>query len=206
MLRRHEVHLISNPYCSKSVDTLSKDEFRYYDKDGFELNIAERKFYSAMCYPIHNQILNHSSWQEPWFELEDNDQGLIIDHSIFLCRCGYTGDAESQLKEIKKSIPTADFLLNTKPKWGFDFALDAIRDNRAFEVIHVEYDHNVYDKFTERFISFEQTVFHTDWNDCANRVWSKRDQWQHLKGFDQNHWKAQYLLGWQKSEYLEKAI
>lgn len=207
MFRRHDVLLLSNPSCTKTVENLSSQDFRYYDKDGFELSIAEQKYYSAMGYPIQHHILNHCCWQEPWFELENNDLGLILDHSMFLCRCNYERDAAEQLKELQPSIPLADYLLRTKRKWGFDFALDGVADNgTVYEVLHVEYDHNDYEVFKNRMISFEYLVRHTDWQDAARRVWNQRDQWQGLIGFDQNHWKAEYLLGWNKAEYTEKAI
>jgi hypothetical protein len=206
MFRRHNVTLLSNPCCEHPVDDLSTSDFQYYDKDGFELNLAEQKFYRAMDFPINYPLLNHTCWQQPWFELEHNDNDLILDHSMFLCRCSYERDAAEQLKKLKDSVPLADYLLRTKRKWGYDFALDAVRDGTTFEVIHVEYDHLDFDHFRNRMINFEWTVRHTDWQDCANRVWSQRDRWQHLKGFDQNHWKAEYLLGWNKSEYTEKAV
>jgi hypothetical protein len=206
MFKRHEVTLKSNPSCLKSVKGLSEQDFQYYDKDGFELNQAEQRFYRAMDYPIGNPILNHCCWQEPWFELEHKDQGLLLDHSMFLCRCGYGGDAVDQLESLKHRIPYADLLLRTRAKWGFDFALDAIREGTVFEVIHIEYDHNQYDQFMSHMITFDWTVRHTDWKDAADRVWALRDQWQHLKGFDQNHWKARYLIGWERAEYLEKAV
>ncbi len=206
MFRRHQVTLMSNPSCSKSVDDLDSSDFRYYDKDGFELNRAEQKFYSAMQYPVDIPILNHHCWQEPWFELERDDLGLILDHSIFLCRANYEGEAESQLKDLKSLVPTADYLLRTRRKWGFDFALDAVRNGEVYEVLHVEYDNYEYDDFKNRMIMFEYTVRHTDWCDAADRVWAMKDQWQSLTGFDQNHWKAEYLLGWKKAEYTEKTV
>jgi hypothetical protein len=206
MFRRHNVTLLSNPCCEHSVDNLSTSDFQYYDKDGFELNLAEQKFYRAMDFPINYPLLNHTCWQQPWFELEHTDIDLILDHSMFLCRCSYERDAAEQLKTLKDSVPFADYLLRTKRKWGYDFALDAVRDGTTFEVIHVEYDHLDFDHFRNRMINFEWTVRHTDWQDAADRVWSQRDKWQHLKGFDQNHWKAEYLLGWNKSEYTEKAV
>ena len=206
MFRRIDVTLMSNPSCLKAVDGLTKEDFRYYDKDGFELNAAEQKFYSAMKRPIHYPILNHCCWQEPWFEVERDDLGLIIDHAMFLCRAGYAGAAADQLEELKETIPYADLLLRTNPKWGFDFALDAVREGEVFEVIHVEFDSKVYEFFTTRFINFEYLVRHTDWNDAANSVWAKRDEWKHLRGFEQNHWKAKFLLGWDRAEYIEKAI
>jgi hypothetical protein len=206
MFRRHNVTLLSNPSCEYTVDQLSISDFQYYDKDGFELNLAEQKFYRAMDFPINYPLLNHTCWQQPWFELERSDLDLILDHSMFLCRCNYERDAAEQLKSLKDSVPLADYLLRTKRKWGYDFALDAVREGTTFEVIHVEYDHNDFDYFRNHMLNFEWTVRHTDWQDAADRVWSQRDQWQHLKGFDQNHWKAEYLLGWSKAEYTEKAV
>ena len=205
MFRRHEVTLMSNPTCSKAAE-VNNEDFRYYDKDGFELNRAEQKFYSAMRYPINTPILNHTCWQEPWFELETGVNNLILDHSMFLCRCNYVGDALDQLLKIKKDVPVADHLIKTRQKWGYDFALDAIRDGEVFEVLHVEYDHTVFDSFRDHMMHFDWAVRHTDWHDAADRVWQHRDHWQPLKGFDQNNWKAQFILGWKKSEYTEKSL
>ena len=197
---------MSNPSCNKKIESLESTDFQYYDKDGFELNMAERKFYAAMKHPINNPILNHTCWQEPWFELEKDDLGLILDHSMFLCRCKFDGEAEDQLESVKSSIPQADLLIRTKQKWGFDFALDAVRDGTVFEVLHIEYDHYDYDVFKNRMMNFEWTVRHTDWRDAADRIWASRDQWQHLQGFEQNHWKANFLLGWTKAEFTEKSV
>lgn len=207
MFRRFDITLMSNPSCYRPIENLDPKDFQFYDKDGFELNRAEQKFYDAMQFPIHYPILNHHCWQEPWFELENNNLGLILDHSMFLCRCSYSGAALEQLKTIKKTTPLADYLLRTKLKWGFDFALDAVsNDGTTFEVLHVEYDNQEYEVFKNRMINFDYTVRHTDWIDAAQQVWHARDQWQHLKGFEQNHWKANYLLRWSKSEYTEKAV
>ena len=198
---------MSNPCCTKSVDNINASDFQYYDKDGFELNIAEQKFYSAMNYPVNHPILNHTCWQQPWFELETDQLGLILDHSMFLCRSNYSGDALEQIEKLKQTIPFADYLTRARNKWGFDFALDAVSTSgTTFEVIHVEYDNYDYEQFKNRMIHFEYIVRHTDWVDAAKRIWDARDSWQNLKGFDQNHWKAEYLLGWKKSEYTEKAV
>ncbi len=207
MFRRHDVHVMSNPSCYRFIENLEVKDFQYYDKDGFELCVAEQKFYSAMNYPINYNILNHCCWQEPWFELETTQLGLILDHSMFLCRCNYEKDAAEQLMKIKESAPLADYLLRTRRKWGFDFALDAVAtDGTVYEVLHVEYDNYDYEQFKNRMIHFEWAVRHTDWVDSAQQIWQHKDQWQSLKGFDQNHWKAQYLLGWNLAEYTEKAV
>jgi len=163
-LARQDYLLISNPLCLRAVENLDKEDFQYFDKDGFELNQAERKFYSAMQYPINHPILNHVCWQEPWFELEDDN--LFLDHSLILHRCSYAEYAFEQLTKISKEIPQARMLLQAKQKWGYDFDLNATAPSgEVFEVLHIEHD-----------------------------------------GFEQNHWKANFLIGWSKSESLEKAF
>jgi hypothetical protein len=207
MFRRHNTSIVSNPVCDREVDSLTADDFLYYDKDGFELNKAERKYYLAMEYPLEYHCLNHTCWQEPWFELDNKYDRLILDHSLVLHRASYSGGALEQLKELKSTIPQADLLIRTRQKWGFDFALDAITDDgTVYEVLHIEYDHNDYDRFSSQMIAFDFTIRHTDWLDAAVRIWQQRDQWQHLQGFEQNHWKADYLLGWNKAEYTEKTV
>ena len=205
MFKRQDYTLVSNPACVNEVEHLSPTDFLYYDKDGFELNAAEQKFYSAMQYPINYPILNHVCWQEPWFLLEPTDKGLILDHSMFLCRCGYSGKAFTQLKKLLNSIPQAALLVETKTKWGFDFALDAVKDGHVYEVLHIEYDSRNYDKFNQELIKFEYLIRHTDWVDAADRVWANKNKWEGLGGFEQNHWKSKFLIGWQRSEYTEKS-
>jgi len=207
MFKRLDTRVVSNPHCDCKVESLNDSDFRYYDKDGFELNQAEQKFYAAMSHPIWHDCLNHHCWQEPWFELERHDLGLILDHSLVLHRASYSGAALEQLQEIKSTVPSADYLIKTKAKWGFDFALDAVaEDGTVYEVLHVELDSDDYDYFKTRLICMDYEIRHKDWQDCARRVWEERAQWQYLKGFKQNDWKAEFLLGWNKSEYTEKTV
>ena len=195
------------PVCTNAVDNLDPKDFQYYDKDGFELNRAERKFYAAMDYPIQYPLLNHICWQEPWLYLDDPKGILINDHSMFLCRASYDGQAAEQLYTLKSTVPQAGYLLQTKKKWGFDFALDAVtEDGEIYEVIHIEYDSYDYDIFAEKIYNFETLVHSTDWYKAARVIWNTKETWSLLTGFEQNHWKANYLLGWQKSEYTEKSV
>ena len=208
MFIRHDPMVTSDPVCDKAVDTLEPQDFQYFDKDGFELNIAEQKFYRAMGYPIHEKILNHTCWQVTWYTVdEQRSNGLFLDHSMLLQRCTYVGEARRQIEEFAKTVPQAKLLLQLRPKWGFDFDLNAVSpDGTVYEVLHIEYDTNDYNQFRDRVVIFEQTVKYRNWITTAEEIWQQRKSWQHLKGFDQNHWKANYILGWQQSEYLEKAI
>lgn len=207
MLKRSDVHIVSNPTCSEPLFEIIQDDFKFYDKDGFELNKAEQKFYNLMHHPINEPILNHSCWQETWFNLEDTDSVLILDHCMILHRCNYSGHAEYQLNKIKKDIAGASWLLNTKQKWGFDFALDALDpDGNTYEVLHVEYDSLDYDEFTKQMINFDFIIRHTDWFDAAIKINQHKDEWINLKSWEQNNWKSNFLIGWKKSEYTEKSL
>ena len=205
MLKKLDKAIVDNPVCSKIIQDFDIKDFQYYDKDGFELNIAEQKYYRQMNHPI-TPILNHNCWQDPWFEIEDNNF-LFLDHCIILHRCRYDGLAAEQLKSICKKIPPAEFLLTTRPKWGYDFALDAVDPHgHIYEVLHVEYDNLNYDEFCLKLEQFENAAIKIDWMDAAHQIYQKRNLWESLKGFDQNNWKANYLLGWSRAEYTEKSL
>lgn len=192
------------PVCSKSADGIVASDFLFYDKDGFELNIAEQKFYRASGFPL-NDVLNHLSWQEQWFTIESNT--LMLDHCIILHRCSYDGDARDQLMELAKDEPRARLLVQTRAKWGYDLALDAVAPSgEVFEVLHVEQDSTDYNDFMNRKERFEDEIFHIDWGDVAARVWERREQWRHLQGFEQNNWKSKFILGWSKAESIEKCV
>jgi hypothetical protein len=207
VFKRNTVHPLSDPYCDKPIAELEPEDFLYYDKDGFELNRAEQKFYQAMDYPIDHPILNHCCWQEPWFELEPGDHELILDHCMFLQRCYYRGAANKQIFDMCAKTAKAQLLLQTRPKWGYDFDLDALSpEGTVYEVLHIEIDDKNYERFINHMVSFDYIIRNTDWVDAAEKIWNIRDQWQHLKGFQQNDLKAKYLLGWNHAEYTEKAV
>lgn len=207
MLKRiFTTSILGNPICERAVEHLELSDFDYYDKDGFELNLAEQKFYRANNYPIDYACLNHSCYQEPWFELDayGKEQGLLLDHALILHRCHYTGAALDQIKHWTKETPKAHYLINCKPKWGYDLALDYYDGHTLTEVIHIEVDCANYNEFTDKLVNIEFFIKHADWVSIAKSINVNRDKWQHLKGFEQNHWKANYVLGWDKAEYTEK--
>ena len=207
MFKRFDVPIVSNPTCNEPIYNIVADDFKFYDKDGFELNQAEQKYYRISKHPIDHPILNHTCWQEPWFELENKNSKLILDHCMILHRCNYSGHASYQLNKIKKDIPEAEWLLGTKQKWGFDFALDAVDDQgNIFEVLHIEYDNYDYEKFTKQMVNFDYQVRHIDWYDAAERITAHKDEWKNLTGFAQNDWKANFVVGWKRAEYTEKAL
>ena len=204
MLTKNLIKLNTDLICDRLCLDLHRSDFRYYDKDGFELNTAEQKFYKIMGHRLSN-CLNHLALTQTWYSSQD--PRLIIDHSLILYRCEYTGHARQQLEHLKPCVPQASLLLATEPKWGFDFALDSIdHQGNLYEVLHIEFDSKNFDHFSTRLESVQTQIDNIDWQDAAERILSSKAEWQALSGFEQNNWKSQYLLTWQRSEYTLKAL
>jgi len=205
MLSVHDYNILKDPICTKpNYNILDAEDFRYYDKDGFELNRAEIGFYKSSGYKLNNS-LNHYCFQQNWISI--NHANLYLDHCLILHRCSYDQEAYEQLHNLRRRIPAASYIMNTRAKWGFDFALDAVDpDSNLYEVLHIECDYTSHDEFLQELDRTQKRILEIDWLDAAQRVLAARDQWTGLKGFEQNHWKAKFLLGWSKSEYTEKTI
>lgn len=201
MFRRVEYKLNADPVCTIPTE-IDDSDFRYYDKDGFELNKAEQKYYSASGHILHD-CLNHICWQDQWLEL--NHPELTLDHCLILTRASYSGKALEQLEKHRPKNPSASYLIHTKQKWGFDLALDALDcHGNVFEVIHIEYDNRNFEEFFNRLASLEKIIYNIDWLSAARKIEKAKDKWIGLKGFEQNHWKANYIIGWDKAEYTDK--
>jgi hypothetical protein len=194
--------LSANPTLRKAVNEPLPRDFLYYDKDGFELCIAEQSYYIANDIQL-DPCLNHLCCQQPWLSVE----GAFTDHALILHRFDYSEEARKQLTLMHSTIPQAGWLLQTKQKWGYDLALDSVTDyGHMFEVIHIEFDTYDFVQFKEALEKVQEQIARMDWREASNQIWRNRDRWGHLKGFVQNHWKANYLFGWDKAEYTEKAI
>ena len=197
----------ATPTINKCVDSTLIDNpfvFMYYDKDGFELCEAEKQYYMTNNVPLY-QCLNHLCSQQPWFTI-DAPKNLIVDHSIILHRCSYNEDAYDQLVSLETKYPQANLIKRTKQKWGFDFAIDCKADNgEIYEVIHIEYDSYNHDEFVNFLDKVQTQILSIDWVEAAKLIYSTKTQWEHLKGFSQNNWKAKKLLDWNFAEYTLKA-
>ena len=210
MFTKEHYELPSIATCNVALDTLPPaQEFYYFDKDGFEINLAEIKYYKAMGYGSHlNPVLNHICWQDPWLTLQPEYQDkFLMDHCMLLVKTDFTGDAREQIKEASKTIPYAQVLLQAKAKWGYDIALDSIDDNgNIFEVLHIEVDDYDFPRFSKKLAEVEEQILNTDWDKAAKQIIEAKPEWEKLSGYAQNDWKAQNILGWSAAEYTEKAV
>jgi len=205
-----KVEVDRNPTCSETVNAsmLSSESVRYFDKDGFELTPLEQAYYCAAGYQnkIGNGCLYHTCWQEPWFNLSKEDP-FIIDHTMILHRCDFTGDAAIQLYKYNKRLPQLNYLINCKKKWGIDFSLDYMdRDtDKVYEIIHIEKDTNNYNEFIDIKSKFEEFVLSTDWTHAARVLLKQKEKWLPLEGMARNDWKARFF-GYEYAEETLKSV
>lgn len=191
--------------CLGEAHNVRRSDFNYYDKDGFELTVAERKFYQDNYFNL-SDCLNHWAFQTPWLELQPSlATGLHLDHCMLLHRCDFAEDALAQIKCYNH--PGAAFMAQTKPKWGFDFAMDHLDDTGdVVEVLHIELDDYDLNRINDKRLQTESWLTRQDWQDLAQQIRKHRDEWENLRGFAQNDWKAKYLMGWNRAEYTEKSF
>lgn len=193
--------------CREEAHYLKYGDFDWYDKDGFELNSAEKKFIQANKYELSN-CLNHWAWHCEWLKLDHlfgRANGLHLDHCMLLHRGNFADDALAQISCFLH--PGAIFMTEARCKWGLDFAVDHVDSNRnAVEVLHIELDDYDLNRLRDKKLELEQWIMNQDWLDLAARIRKYKNEWQHLKGFAQNDWKANFLLGWTKAEYTEKSF
>lgn len=205
MVQLENYRLNKTPTISKALDQPITDWgcYDFYDKDGFELNLAERAYYKHSNIQLHD-CLNHICCQQKWLDITSDT--VWTDHALILHRYDYADEALKQIRNQSVQCPPAGWIIQTRRKWGFDLAVDATSMyGQAFEVVHIEYDECNYETFREELKKAEEQIERMDWDKAAQQVWNHRDHWMYLKGFQQNHWKAKYLFGWAFAEYTEKA-
>lgn len=190
--------------CTKSVDDIKSNDFRWYDKDGYELCIAERKFYQAMQFPL-TECLYHICWQDTW--LKANDNRFILDHCMLMHRCDFAEDAERQIQSFRNSNPRAQLLLKSRKKWGFDFALDYVDDQgEVWEIAHIEWDSYDLQEVIDMKSQIQESILSKDWHDISRSILEKKHEWLNLEGFKQNDFKAKFIFGWNFAERTQKSV
>ena len=191
-----------NPYLTTSITQLDTENLslRDFDKDGYEVPAPlEIAYYDANNINLNREIQYHIAPVQEWYtDLEQSEQGLVLDHCMLLTRYAFAGEAKEQLQEVSKNRPIIQKLLNIKPKWGVDFSLDFVTHDIVMEVIHIEQDFDNLDAANEAKFKLEQIIDNTDWYDGAMRLYQRRDEWENLSSDDHSDYKAQFF-GWERA-------
>lgn len=162
-----------------------------FDQNGYHLTKAEQTFLETNGYPLverrHEDCMRYD-----WF-LWDKFEGAHINHSDLFERKGFKDLALEQLLSIAKENPMLYKLAKMKPKWGIDISIDYVSEDAVFEVFHYEWDSFEYEAVIEKKAEIEEFVLSKDWDDVANTLWKKKDQWYYLDFFEQTQWRTDYF-------------
>ena len=187
-----------NPHWNWPIEQLeqpSPEEVSLFDQNGYDLTELEQKYSHANNEPGQYHRSNHVALKYEWFT--ENDTGLEgshINHALLFERKGYVGEALKQLQHWAKTNSQIYKIIKMRPKWGMDISIDYTdAQGNVFEVLHWEWDSFEYDEAQEKKTRIEPFLESVDWNDAAQRILKRKDEWHHLGFFEQSEWKTRFF-------------
>lgn len=202
LLKKTDCEFASSPFLTTLIPTeyLYTKSLKDFDKDGYEVpNLIERAYYEAHGVKLNHEIQYHVAPVQPWYyDVEDSEQGLVLDHCMLLTRYAFGGAARQQIENAVNDRPILQKLLNTKPKWGIDFSLDYITKDICMEVIHIEQDFDNLEQANEAKLKLETIIETTDWELGAQKLIERKSEWENLSSDDHSDYKAQFF-GWHRA-------
>jgi len=188
---------LTTPIDRSLVETLP---FKDFDKDGYEIPTPlEHLHYEANGVELNREIQFHIAPVQEWYhDIEQSEQGLVLDHCMLLTRYAFAGEARQQLTEVSQHRPILQKLLNIKPKWGIDFSLDYVTHDIVMEVIHIEQDFDTLEDAYRAKERLENIIDTTDWYEGAIELWKRKSEWENLSSDDHSDYKAQFF-GWKRA-------
>jgi len=188
---------LETPIARQLVETL---KFKDFDKDGYEIPTPlEHMHYEINGVTLNRDIQFHIAPVQEWYkDLDDAEEGLVLDHCMLLTRYAFAGEARKQIEEVSKQRPILQKLLNIKPKWGVDFSLDYVTHDVVMEVIHIEQDFDTIEEAQEARMKLENIIENTDWEDGARQLIKRKSEWENLSSDDHSDYKAQFF-GWHRA-------
>jgi hypothetical protein len=182
-----------NGYYCDPIDydiTHGAAQVQLFSVNGFELCPLEKHYQQAnKDYSDYD-----NATKLDWILQDPTVSGVVLNHSFLLWRKGYRHEAAKQLQQWAQQYPVYHRLLQIRPKWAVDFAIEYV-DARGvmFEILHFEYDFFDYDQYEELKCRYESVFLNADWHDWAQRVYRKRHEWEHLEFFEQSKWKCLFF-------------
>ena len=109
-------------------------------------------------------------------------------------RKGYSGDALKQLQSWAEYRPQFHKLIAMRPKWGLDFSIDYCdTDGNVFELLHWEFDGFEYNEINDKKTVMEEFLLNQDWDEKAEAMLKRKDEWHNLGFFEQSDWKTNFF-------------
>tara|TARA_B100001113_G_scaffold33159_1_gene23589 strand:+ start:1166 stop:1795 length:630 start_codon:yes stop_codon:yes gene_type:complete len=163
-----------------------------FDQNGYHLTKAEQAFLVRNGYqPVERR--HEDCMRYDWI-LWDKKEKAHINHSDIFERKGFSDQALDQLHAVAENHnPMLYKLIKMKPKWGIDISIDYVSPDAVFEVFHYEWDAFEYDAVMEKKEEIEQFVIHKDWDDIAQVLWNRKNEWYNLDFFEQTEWRTNFF-------------
>jgi len=188
----------ANGYWTNPVEKIvylpTAEDVALFDQNGYDLTDLEKHYaYSNRCKPKKHRD-HRTAIKQPWFTQEHTVEGAVLNHSLLFERKGYAGAALEELQHWSRALPLINKVIAIRPKWGLDFSMDYVdRAGNAFEVLHWEWDSFDYLEIQAVKLEIETVLKAIDWQDAAQNILAKKDQWHDLDFFAQSAWKCNYF-------------
>lgn len=169
-------------------------DMKYFDKEGFELNLIEQAYYRVNG--IHmGRTLYHTCSQQDWIlGPTEPKAGAYFDHCMILTRYDYGYEARNQLERLVHKRPVLNKLLKIKAKYGIDVSMEyQWPDGDITEIFHIEMDRYSKDEMLEWKYKIETLILNTDWRDVMNNIMNRKSEWEHMNSDDQSDWRCQFI-------------
>jgi len=185
-------------YWTNSIGKLvfkpTVDDLALFDQNGYDLTDLEKEFAGANESTPKPHRSHRTALKQDWFTQEEKLEGAVLNHSLLFERKGYREGALSQLRYWATDLPRVNQLCAIRPKWGLDFSMDYVdRDSNAFEILHWEYDCFDYAEAAEVKETVQPKLNSIDWDDAAQQLLKRKDEWHGLDFFAQSDWKCNYF-------------
>jgi hypothetical protein len=181
-----------NPLPDISIfnDTRSLDLF---DQNGYHLTKLEQSYAEVNGYPMvkrrHETVLRQN-----WMTMLGPMTGAHFNHCDLFERKAYAGSAKDQLLRYSKYNHMLWKLIKMMPKYGIDVSIDYVDEiGNVFEIFHYEWDTFEYDKIRIQKMIIEDFVMSTNWDEKANELLDRRDEWYDLEFFAQSKWRTDFF-------------
>jgi hypothetical protein len=167
----------------------------YFDQNGYDLTKLEQLYAVANgAETTKHRNSEHITLRKEWFTAEQDKSGPHINHALMFERKGYTGDALHQLETWAGYRPHFYKLVAMKPKWGLDFSIDYCdTEGNVFELLHWEYDGFEYNEIQDKKSKMEEFLLNQDWDERAQTMLERKDEWHGLGFFEQSEWKTKFF-------------
>ena len=178
----------------------------HVDHEGFDLNEIEQYYYK------HNNISLHhdGTWYKDggqdkgtngvlynWLSSIEQSSNLIIDHSHFVFRYPFAGEAAAQIKEYSAQRPELLRLLSSTFKCGLDLCIDYLGEERVEPVVHIEWDYyNLQDlEDGKRYVEYMLTDI--QWESALQQIlrYNKLAKENRIQAFDQADFRSMLFFG-----------